>query len=144
MIQNNQEIEKKIESLQSDVQGLDIMKAFQDDGSGTIDATKVMVKALQEKVFKKFELVEQRYKKDGLESAKTKTALENILPKLDMIKRDIEQINDNNKKNKEDFEEFIKSNENKNLIDLFKYIITKNIDYLPANLKERKNLIILE
>ena len=35
-------------------------------------------------------------------------------------------------------------NENKNLIDLLKYIITQNIDYLPTNIKERKNLIILE
>ena len=41
-------------------------------------------------------------------------------------------------------ENFMKSNENKNLIDLFKYIITQNIDYLPTNIKERKNLIILE
>ena len=137
LIQNNQEIEKKIESLQSDVQGLDIMKAFQDDGSGTIDATKVMVKALQEKVFKKFELVEQRYKKDGLESAKTKTALENILPKLDMIKRDIEQINDNNKKNKEDFEEFIKSNEN--IRNETKENIDKNINKKIENIKEENN-----
>ena len=40
------------------------MTMFKDDGSGTIDATKVMVKALQEKVFKKFELVETRHKKE--------------------------------------------------------------------------------
>ena len=63
----NQEIETVIEAIQTDLKGLDFMRMFHDDGSGSIDATKVLVKALQEKVFKKFELVEQRYKKDSIE-----------------------------------------------------------------------------
>jgi len=56
----NKEMEQVIETMQSDLKGLDFMKMFKDDGSGSIDATKVLVKSLQEKVFKKFELVEQR------------------------------------------------------------------------------------
>ena len=41
-------------------------------------------------------------------------------------------------------EKFINSNDDKNIIDLFKYIIIKNKNYLTNNFKERSNLIILE
>ena len=41
-------------------------------------------------------------------------------------------------------EKFINSNDNKNIIDIFKYIIIKDKNYLTNNFKERSNLIILE
>ena len=41
-------------------------------------------------------------------------------------------------------EKFINSNDDKNIIDLFKYIIIKDKNYLTNNFKERSNLIILE
>ena len=52
LIQKNNDIEQKIELLQSNNKVLDLINMFKDNGSGTIDATKVMVKALQEKVLK--------------------------------------------------------------------------------------------
>ena len=112
LIKKNKEIEETIETMQSDLKGLDFMKMFQDDGTGSIDATKVLVKALQEKVFKKFELVEQRYKKDALENAKTKSTVDNLVPKIDMMKNELDKINEYNRKKKEEFDEFQKNNEN--------------------------------
>ena len=114
LMSKKDEIEQKIESLQSSVKGLDIMTKFKDDGSGTIDATKVMVKALQEKVFKKFELVETRYKKDAGENSKTKLLLENLIPKIDKMDKDLEKINEINNEQKEELETYIKENEEKN------------------------------
>ena len=137
LIQKNQDIEQTIETIQSDLKGLDFMRMFQDDGSGSIDATKVLVKALQEKVFKKFELVEQRYKKDSLENAKTKSNVDNLMPRVDMIKKDIEKINEWNRKTKDEFDEFVKNNENirNNMKDNIYSDINKKIE----NLREEQN-----
>ncbi|MBR3161154.1 MAG: hypothetical protein IKF19_00280 [Bacilli bacterium] len=41
-------------------------------------------------------------------------------------------------------EKYINSNDNKNIIDIFKYIIINNKDYLTETLKQKRNLIILE
>jgi hypothetical protein len=114
LVQKNNDIDQKLELLQTNTKSLDIMTIFKDDGSGTIDATKVMVKALQEKVFKKFELVETRYKKEGAENFKTKTTVENLVPKIDKVNRDINEINDLNIRLKEEFDDYKKSNEEKN------------------------------
>ena len=140
LINKNQEFEQTIETIQSDLKGLDFMKMFQDDGSGNIDATKVLVKALQEKVFKKFELVEQRYKKDALENAKTKSTVDNLVPKVSMIKNELDKINEYNRKKKEEFDEFQKNNENirNDIKDKIYDDINKNI----LNLKEEQNNII--
>ena len=137
LIQKNQEMEQMIESLQSDMKGLDFMRMFQDDGSGSIDATKVLVKALQEKVFKKFELVEQRYKKDGLENAKTKSTVDNLVPKIDVMKNDLNKINDFNRKSKDEFDEFVKNNENN--INEMKDKIYDDINNNIKTLKEEHN-----
>ena len=113
-IKKNNDFEQKLELLQSHVQGLDIMTLFKDDGTGTIDATKVMVKALQEKVFKKFELVEQRYKKDGEDNFKTKKAVENFEIKMDKISRDLESIKELHQNQKEEFDKYRNDKEKNN------------------------------
>ena len=141
LIKKIQDFEQTIETIQSDLKGLDFMKMFQDDGSGSIDATKVLVKALQEKVFKKFELVEQRYKKDALENAKTKSTVDNLVPKIDMMKNELDKINDYNRKRKDEFDEFQKNNDNirNETKDKIYDDINKNIQ----NLKEELNNKIL-
>ena len=136
----NQEIEQILETMQSDLKGLDFMKMFKDDGSGSIDATKVLVKSLQEKVFKKFELVEQRYKKDGIENAKTKSTVDNLGIKIDMILKDIEKINNLNGKNKDEFDEYVKNNDN--IRNETKENIYSDINKKIKNMKDEHNNII--
>ena len=137
LIQKNNDIEQKIELLQSNNKVSDLMNMFKDDGSGTIDATKVMVKALQEKVFKKFELVETRYKKDGVENFKTKTMVENIIPKIDKIIKDIDDINILNIKQKEEFNDYKKENEELN--NEMKNNLTEDFDKKIDSLKDEIN-----
>jgi len=115
LLQQNEECQRKIEDLQVKTSELDVFSMFKDSGDGTIDATKVMVKALEEKVFKKFELVDARYKKDALDNLKMKTNVENITPKLDQFNRELERINDINKQQKEDLDTYKKDNEEQNL-----------------------------
>ena len=137
LIQKNQEIEQVIEKIQIDLKGLDIMRMFQDDGSGNIDATKVLVKALQDKVFKKFELLDERYKKDGIENAKTKSTVDNLVPKIDLMKNNLEKINEYNRKNKDEFDDYVKNNEN--IRNELKENIYNDINKNISNLKEAQN-----
>ena len=141
LTKKNQDMEQNIETIQSELKGLDFINILQDDGSGNIDATKVLVKALQEKVFKKFELVEQRYKKDALENSKTKSTVDNLVPKIDLMKNELEKINEYNRKKKDEFDEYMKNNENirKETKDNIYEDIKKNIN----NLKEEQNNKIL-
>ena len=147
IIQKNNDFEKKIELLQSHIQGLDIMTIFKDDGTGTIDATKVMVKALQEKVFKKFELVEQRYKKDGEDNFKTKNTIENLGIKMETIYRDIESIKELIQNQKEEFDKY-KNNElqtkesiNSDIINDINSKITKLKEDFEININNKINSI---
>ena len=147
IIQKNNDLEKKIELLQSHIQGLDIMTIFKDDGTGTIDATKVMVKALQEKVFKKFELVEQRYKKDGEDNFKIKNTVENLGIKMETIYRDIESIKELIQNQKEEFDKY-KNNElqtkesiNSDIINDINSKITKLKEDFEININNKINSI---
>ena len=115
LLQKNEEYDQKIENLQVKASELDVFSIFRDNGDGTIDATKVMIKALEEKVFKKFELVDARYKKDSLDNLKLKTNMENITPKLDQFHRELERIGDINKQQIDDLDNYKKENEEKNL-----------------------------
>jgi len=134
LLKINNQLEQKVESLESNIHGLDIMNMFHDDGSGTVDATRVMVKSLQEKVFKKFELVEARYKRDGEENMKTKSLVENILPKIEKINKDLESINELNQHKNEESEKF--KNINNELTDEIKNLAINELDKKLEKLKE--------
>ena len=146
LVQKNSEILQAIELLQTNTKSLDIMSMFKDDGSGTIDATKVMVKALQEKVFKKFELVETRYKKEGAENMKTKTTVDNLLPKIEKISRDINEINELSIRQREELDDYKKDYEQLNKetkVDL-NTEIDKRIDKLKNDInKDMNNKLLL-
>ena len=134
LLKANNQLEQKIELLESNMHGLDIMNMFRDDGSGTVDATRVMVKALQEKVFKKFELVEARYKRDGEENMKTKSLVENIIPKIEKINKDLESINELNQHQNEENEKFKSINHELN--DEIKNIVIDDLNKMLEKLKE--------
>ena len=142
LVSKDNDFEQKIENLQSSIKTLDVMTMFKDDGSGTIDATKVMVKALQEKVFKKFELVETRHKKESMENFKTKTSLENLIPKIDKLNQDLENINKYNDEQKEEFDAYKKNNEEIN--NEIKSTLSDDISKKVGQLKEEINSDIKE
>ena len=148
LLQNNEEFEQKLENLQVKASELDVFSMFKDSGDGTIDATKILVKALEEKVFKKFELVDARYKKDSLENLKIKTNMDNITPKLDQFNRELDRINNNNKQQKEDLDNYKKANEEQKLENINN--INSDFNTKISELKEefeqklKKNILLLE
>ena len=78
LLQNNKNLSEKIDKLEVKTSDMDIFKMFKDNGDGNIDTTKVLVKSLEEKVSKKFELLDMKFKKDEEIKSQTK---ENIIEK---------------------------------------------------------------
>ena len=62
-MRNNAEQDKKIESCILKYNSIDIFNALKDTKDGSnIDATKAMIKILEEKVFQKFQFIEDQNK----------------------------------------------------------------------------------
>ena len=147
LLQKNEEYDQKLDNLMVKTSELDVFSMFKDSGDGTIDATKLLVKSLEEKVFKKFELVDARYKKDSLDNLKMKTNIENITPKLDQFNRELGRISDMNKQQKDDLDNYKKENQEQNLDNINNInndINQKLLDLkneLENNLKNKMKLI---
>ena len=140
LFEKTQDFEKKYEDLSVKMADIDIFSMFKDNGDGTIDATKVMVRALEDKVFKKFEFVDKRYKTDSLDHLKTKNNVENIMPKIDQIYREIERINKMGNQNQEELDNYKKENDESNneIKNNFSKDIRKKVEELR---EELENLI---
>ena len=143
LFKNNQNILERIEKLEVKTSDMDILSMFKDSGDGNIDMTKVLVKSLEEKVFKKFNLLDEKYKKDSADNMKLKTSVENIIPRLDQMSRDIEKLNEVNLQNNDNFNLYKKENDEKiNDINKINEDITKKIKEIKNEIeKEIKNKI---
>ena len=116
IMKKNSEQDKIIEDLSVKSSNFDIFNMFRDSGDGSVDMAKVLVKALEEKVFKKFELVDLRYKQESNEFIKIKKAVENMNPVLEKCEREINDLKDGEQKIKEDIDnikELIETNNKK-------------------------------
>ena len=127
---------------------IDIYNMFKDSGDGTIDAAKVLVRSLEERVFKKIEFIDTRYKKDASDNLKIKNNVDNLMPNVEKINRDIEKINENLEKNNEVFNNIIKEtdeqkNDIKNIND-DKNNILENIDNIKNDILNNINNKIIE
>jgi len=132
-----EDLETKMEDCISKCSTIDIYNMFKDSGDGTVDAAKVLVRALEEKVFKKFELVDTRYKKDALDNLKTKNNVDSLLPKSEKIEKDIAKINEVFDKKNEEIDNLRKEIEEKD--EKIKNIIDENNNNLIKNLERIKN-----
>ena len=134
---SKEDLETKMEDCISKCSTIDIYNMFKDSGDGTVDAAKVLVRALEEKVFKKFELVDTRYKKDALDNLKTKNNVDNLLPKSEKIEKDIEKINEVFDKKNEEIDNLRKELDEKN--EKMKSLIDENNNNLIKNLERIKD-----
>ena len=154
LFEKNKDYDKKFEDLQVKVANFDVFSMFQDSGDGTIDATKVLVKSLEDKIFKKFELIDQRYKVESLENMKVKNNVENIIPKINQFIIQIEKINDTENKFQEDLDHIKKENEENtneiktvinnditNNLENLKNTIEQNLENKIADLEKKMNEI---
>ena len=152
VFEKDKDYEQKFEDLQVKVANFDIFSLIQDSGDGTIDATKLMVKSLEDKVFKKFELIDQRYKADSSDNIKIKNNIDNLVPQVNLINSQIDKIQEtqnqlltditNNKKETESSIDDIKSvlnNELKEKIDNLKNNFEKNFENKLLDIESKLN-----
>ena len=146
--QTKEDLEKKMEDCISKCSTIDIYNMFKDSGDGTVDAAKVLVRSLEEKVFKKIEFIDTRYKKDASDNLKIKNNVDNLMPNVEKINKDIEKINEYLEKNNEVFNNIIKEadeqkNDIKNIND-DKNNILENIDNIKNDIFNNINNKIIE
>ena len=102
ILEKLQEYDKKIEDCTVKCASIDIFNIIKDSGDGTVDAAKLLFKSLEDKCFKKFDLIEARYKQDAVDMLKMKKTVDNFAPKLDKVNREILHIKQNEEKQKEE------------------------------------------
>ena len=104
IMQKNSEYDKTLEDLTVKTSNLDIFKMFQDSGDGNVDMAKILVKSLEERVFKKFEVIDLRYRQEAGEIMKTKRLVENLNIFAEKNEREIKDLKEGETKIKEELE----------------------------------------
>ena len=87
------DLEKELENIKVKIQDFNIYDMFKDSGDGNLDASKILISALENKVFKKFELVDERNKKMESDIFKNKQDVQNLTNNVNATK----MMNDNMK-----------------------------------------------
>ena len=87
------DLEKELENIKVKIQDFNIYDMFKDSGDGNLDASKILISALENKVFKKFELVDERNKKMESDIFKNKQDIQNLTNNVNATK----MMNDNMK-----------------------------------------------
>ena len=139
--QKNSDQDKAIEDLTVKSSNFDIFNMFRDSGDGTIDMAKVLVKALEEKVFKKFDLIDLRYKQEANEIMKIKKMMENLHPIVEKCEREISDLKEGEQKIREEIDnlkELIDKNNKKynDLINEKENNINQRMDELKNNMEK--------
>ena len=149
---NNAEQDKKIENCLLKVNSVDIFNTFKDTSNGNLDAAKAMVKVLEEKVFKKFEFIDDKNKEFFENMTKLLIANDNHNMKFEKLQKgltdikyvDIAQVKEYFRKNLVKFER-----KNEDIINLLskieKGLSTKIFDTetkLLENLEEKEKILI--
>ena len=100
MMNLKEKLENQMEDCVTKCSSIDIINMFKDSGDGTVDAAKVMVRALEEKVFKKIEFIDTRAKKDQSDNSDIKNNMKDLYDTIKTLKTEIININESLDKNK--------------------------------------------
>ena len=123
MMKLKDKLEYQMEDCVTKCSSIDVINMFKDSGDGTVDAAKVMVRALEEKIFKKIEYIDTRSKNDQSNSSDIKNKMNNFTEIIDNMDRNIKYHTEYINKNKDDM------NKLKNDFDEYKM----NVDELMQN-----------
>ena len=95
MMELKEKLENQMEDCVTKCSTIDVINMFKDSGDGTVDAAKVMVRSLEEKVFKKIEFIDSRAKKDQNNNSELKNNINDFLKIINNMDKDIKNLNDN-------------------------------------------------
>ena len=116
--------------------GLDTLSMFKDNGNGTVDAAKTMIKILEEKINKKIEIIEKKTKKDenNEDDLNLQYKIEHLETLVNNLNKQIDLIKRNKGLNQNDLDDAMK--ELKSLIDKNNNDILTIIEELSKKLKD--------
>ena len=137
----NEEIKKQLEDINVKLTDINIYDIFKDCQleDGSIDAAKALVLALEQKIFKKIALMDERDKKLGADILDLKTKIQNVVNKNGVIDH---HINDVRKNMKELGELVAKSNnDNTNNMNNFENKMNKIYKELFNKYDEKNNTL---
>ena len=123
MMKLKDKLEYQMEDCVTKCSSIDVINMFKDSGDGNVDAAKVMVRALEEKIFKKIEYIDTRSKNDQSNNSEIKNKMSNFTEIIDNMDRNIKYHTEYINKNKDDM------NKLKNDFDEYKM----NVDELMQN-----------
>ena len=121
------DLAEKVEDCLVKCQNFDLLSAFKDNGDGTVDTAKTLFKALEAKVFKKFELMEARNKEEVAKNFKKNLLLDNLKPIVEKLNQEVPDLKTDLIKNKNETHDLIKELDN---------IFKANIDLMSKKLKD--------
>ena len=115
---------------------LDTLTIFRDNGNSDIDATKVMVKMLEEKVTKRIEIIEKTNKEENVEDQKLKEKIKELEDLIKKINKELMRKKEENKNI-----DNINITDNNEEIQKIKDIIDKKYDDVLKIIDELSNKI---
>ena len=93
--------DNKIENCEIKCSNFDVMDMIKDSGDGKIDAAKLMVKSLEEKIFKKFEIIDEKKKNEKSDNINIKNHIDLIYEKINRDRQNLEKLYSITGENKE-------------------------------------------
>ena len=86
---------KIIEELQVKVSDMDIFNVIKDSGDGNVDASKLLIRALETRINKRLDLNDEKYKNDQIEFMKVKNQTINQGNLIDVLQRNVNNMKEN-------------------------------------------------
>ena len=136
--EQTEKLGKELTNIKERLQDFNIYDMFKEGGDGDVDITKALIKALESKTNKRFDLFEEKYKLLSSENFKNKDDIKNqgilINGQKIIIEKNNEKISKllEDQKNKEISDKELKEKENEELNKKFEEII-KSIEALGEN-----------
>ena len=141
--QKNLEQDEKIEECILKSNNFDILNVIKDSGDGSVDLSKLMIRSLEERVFKKFEFIDQRYKIEGIELMKLSKMSENINNKMDKMERIFNEIKNDEIIQMKEIIEINKNSNNKKIEEVNNSLNDKEINLIQKINELEKSLLQL-
>lgn len=143
LMKNNEEQNKKIESCILKYDSIDIYNVLKNTSNNKLDSINSMVTALEEKVFKKLDYIEDKHNEDFERFTKLLESNENNSMKLEKLQKNIVDIKYNDLTEiREYLKKNLKENEKK-IIDLLNSLNKKERDLSSKMDNIEKNILVI-
>ena len=132
-------MKKQIEDISVKVMDFDVFDLFKESsvGGGSVDATKILIKNLEQKIQHKTEIIDEKLKKNEEDIYKLKNEFQNLKNESDVITHNLNNFQD---KIKELVEQVSVTNDyNSNLVNEINGKLTETYKKLLQKIEEEKN-----